>query len=77
MFTKLLQLQLAQNPLEIVEWMFDHGVNKTLESYGFSENEVKVIASSGTINISKWTSALNKTIHNCPGHTQYFLNLKL
>ena len=28
MFTKLLQLQLAPNPLEIVEWMFDHGVNK-------------------------------------------------
>ena len=76
MFSKLLQLQLAPNPTEIIEWMFDHGVNETIKSYGFSENEVKNIASSGTINISKWTTSLNKTLHNNLGHTQYFLNLK-
>ena len=62
MFSKLLQLQLAPNPIEILEWMFDHGVNKTIKSYGFSEEEIKSIASSGTINISKWTSSLNKSI---------------
>ncbi len=76
MFTKLLQLQLAPNPAEIIDWMFDHGVNKTIESYGFSENEVRGIASSGTINISKMTSNLNKVLQKNPGHTQYFLNLK-
>ncbi len=76
MFSKLLQLQLAPNPSEIIEWMFDHGVNETVKSYGFTENEVKNIASSGTINISKWTSSLNKVLQNNPGHTEYFLNLK-
>ncbi len=76
MFTKLLQLQLAPNPSEIVEWMFGHGVNETIKSYGFLENEVQNIASSGTINISKWTTNLNKVLQSNPGHTQYFLNLK-
>ena len=76
MFSKLLQLQLAPNPTEIIEWMFDHGVNETIKSYGFSENEVKSIASSGTMNISKWTTSLNKTLQNNLGHIQYFLNLK-
>ncbi len=76
MFSKLLQLQLAPNPSEIVEWMFDHGVNKTIKSYGYSEDEVKNIASSGTIKISKWTSNLNRTLQKNLGHTQYFLNLK-
>ncbi len=76
MFSKLLQLQLAPNPSEIVEWMFEHGVNKTIRSYGFSVDEVKNIASSGTINISKWTANLNKVIQKNPGHIQYFLNLK-
>ncbi len=76
MFSKLLQLQLAPNPTEIIDWMFDHGVNKTINSYGFSENEVRNIASSGTLNISKWTSNLNKVIQENPGHEQYFLNLK-
>ena len=37
MFSKLLQLQIAPNPMEIVSWMFDHGVNKTLESYGYNK----------------------------------------
>ena len=76
MFSKLLQLQLAPNPREIVDWMFDHGVNKTIKSYGFSENELRNIASSGTINITKWTSNLSRILHMNPGHTQYFLNLK-
>ena len=76
MFSKLLQLQLAPNPREIVDWMFDHGVNKTIKSYGFSENELRNIASSGTINITKWTSNLNRILQMNPGHTQYFLNLK-
>ncbi len=76
MFSKLLQLQLAPNPTEIIEWMFDHGVNETIKSYGFSEDEVKNIASSGTINISKWTTNLNKILQHNPGHRQYFLNLK-
>ncbi len=76
MFSKLLQLQLAPNPTEIVEWMFDHGVDKTVKSYGFSKDEVKNVASSGTINISKWTINLNSVLQNTPGHSQYFLNLK-
>ena len=56
--------------------MFDHGVNKTIQSYGFSEVELKNIASSGTMNISKWTTNLNKELQKHPGHRQYFLNLK-
>ena len=76
MFSKLLQLQLAPNPTEIIEWMFDHGVNETIKSYGFCENELKNIASSGTINISKWTTSLNRALYSNPGHAQYFLNLK-
>ena len=40
------------------------------------KNELKNIASSGTINISKWTNNLNKALQSNPGHTEYFLNLK-
>ena len=56
--------------------MFDHGVNETIKSYGYLEDEVKNIASSGTMNISKWTKNLNKSLQSIPGHPQYFLNLK-
>ena len=35
MFSKILQLQIAPNPVEIVNWMFNHGVDKTINSYAF------------------------------------------
>ncbi len=76
MFHKLLQLQTAPNPQEIIEWMFSRGVDKTLESYKFNPKEIKKIASQGTIQISKWTSKLNLTTISKAGHKEYFSNLK-
>ena len=76
MFNKLLQLHTAPNPIEIINWMFEHGVDKTLTSYGFNREEVLNIASSGTVAISKWTSKLNQIILENQGHKEYFLNLK-
>ena len=76
MFNKLLQLQIAPNPQEILSWMFSHGVDKTLISYGFEKGEVEKISSQGTLSITKWTSALNKAISKIPGHKEYFANLK-
>ena len=76
MFLKLLQLQIAPNPQDIISWMFEHGVDKTIESYGFSKEEVFDIASQGTLSISKWTSKLNNTVIANKGHKDYFSNLK-
>ena len=76
MINKLLQLQIAPNPVEIINWMFEHGVDKTLSSYGFSKQDVINVATSGTVNISKWTKKLNQEIQNNPGHKEYFLHLK-
>ena len=61
MFTKVLQLHIAPNPTEIINWIFDHGVDKTLNSYGFSNKDVKNIAATGTVSISKWTSKLEQS----------------
>ena len=68
MFNKLLQLQIAPNPEEIIRWLFEHGVDKTLESYGYSSKEAIKIASSGTLNITKWTTQLNNTVKKISGH---------
>ena len=56
--------------------MFEHGVDKTLNSYGFSNKDVIDIATTGTVSISRWTSKLNKIIDENPGHKEYLLNLK-
>jgi len=76
MFLKLMQLQTAPNPSDIIKWMFDHGVDKTIQSYGFSRDEIKSIVSQGTLSISRWTSKLNTIVSNTAGHKNFFSNLK-
>ena len=76
MFLKILQLQTAPNPQDIISWMFEHGVDSTIASYGYSKNEIMDISSQGTLAITKWTSKLNQTVSREPGHKQYFTNLK-
>ncbi len=76
MFSKLLQLQIAPNPVEIIEWIFSHGVDQTLISYNFDPDDFRKVASQGTIQINKLTSKLNSTISNTQGHKEFFSNLK-
>ena len=76
MFSKLLQLQTAPNPLEIIDWIFSHGVDQTIVSYNFDPNEFRKTASQGTLQINKLTSSLNSRISAIPGHKEFFSNLK-
>ena len=44
MFTKLMQLQTAPNPEEIIQWMLEHGVHQSINSYGLSVDELKAVS---------------------------------
>jgi len=76
MFLKLLQLQTAPNPRDILNWMFEHGVDSTIKSYGFDKKDILNLSSQGTLAISKWTSKLNNALLSQSGHKQYFTHLK-
>ena len=62
MFSKLLQLQIAPNPIEIIDWIFSHGVDQTVLSYDLEPEQFRSIATQGTIQINKLTSKLNHKI---------------
>ena len=76
MFSKLLQLHIAPNPIEILDWIFSHGVDQTIISYNFDPDEFRKIVTQGTIQISKLTTRLNNQISLSPGHKEFFSNLK-
>ncbi len=76
MFSKLLQLHIAPNPIEILNWMFSHGVDKTIISYNFDPDEFREIVTQGTIQINKLTTKLNYQIISSSGHKDFFSNLK-
>jgi len=76
MFSKLLQLHIAPNPIEILEWIFSHGVDQTIISYNFDPSEFRKIVTQGTIQINKLTTKLNNQILSNAGHKEFFSNLK-
>jgi serine/threonine protein phosphatase 1 len=76
MFLKLLQLQTAPNPPDIVSWIFEHGVDSTIASYGFDKKNITNIATQGALSISKLTAKINLKLIEQPGHKEYFANLK-
>ena len=76
MFLKLLQLQTAPNPQDIILWMLDHGIDATIKSYGLNPDDIIDISSQGALAISKWTKKLNYRLLEEPGHQQYFIHLK-
>ena len=57
-----MQLQIAPNPQDIIAWMFEHGVYKTVRSYNLNVEKIQEISTQGTLAISKWTAKLNKII---------------
>ena len=76
MFRKLLQLHIAPNPIEILEWIFSHGVDQTIISYNFDPDEFRKTVTQGTIQINKLTTKLNNQILSNSGHQEFFSSLK-
>ncbi len=76
MFSKLLQLQYAPNPSEVMDWLLDHDMGSIVDSYGTEPHVARAIAREGTISISRWTSALRRKINDNMGHSKLLSNLR-
>jgi len=76
MLSKLLQLQFAPNPAEVMDWLLEHHMGPVIESYGTRESVARAIAREGTLSISKWTSSLRRIINSPPGHAVLLSNLR-
>lgn len=70
MWQRLLQIQLAENPTEVFEWMMGQGVDATLRAYGADPEEVRWRLDDGARAIAQWTTSLHEAIHAFPGHDE-------
>ncbi len=68
MLQKLLQLQFAPNPREVLPWMLDHGVGATLASYGVEANNGLAACREGVLGITRWTTSLRNAVDRHQGH---------
>lgn len=70
MWRKLLQLQFAPEPGEVLEWMLGQGVEATLKSYGQNAQDGRAACREGALSIAKWTTIVRGAAHARPGHEQ-------
>jgi len=76
MWQKLLQLQFAPNPKQIMEWMLSQGVAQTMESYGVDILEAQRVCCEGIMRLARWTENLRQTVYKNPGHDIFGSQLK-
>ncbi|MEP4378422.1 MAG: hypothetical protein ABJ215_08045 [Alphaproteobacteria bacterium] len=76
MWHKLLQLQLALNPADVLAWMLDQGVGATIAAYGGSVAEGQVATRAGAAACARWTSDLRDRVNASAGHTQIMSALR-
>jgi hypothetical protein len=68
MWQKLLQLQFAPNPKEVLPWMLQHGVGATITAYGGDPAQGIIHCREGAMAITRWTNSLRAAMQAKPGH---------
>ncbi len=71
MWHKLLQLQFAVDPVEVLGWMVEQGLGATIEAYGGDVTQGLGAARQGPLAITRWTATLRAAFQAVPGHQQY------
>jgi serine/threonine protein phosphatase 1 len=76
MLQKLLELQFAPNPGEVLAWMVKAGIEPTVRAYGGDVEQGLAAARGGPRTLTRWTSALRSAINGCLGHTRLLSSLR-
>lgn len=76
MWQKLLELQFAPNPREVLAWMLEHGVAATLASYGIDPRPGTAAARDGVLSITRWTGTVRAALAARPGHRPLLTGLR-
>jgi len=76
MWQKLLQLQFAPNPGEILAWLVRAGVEATVRAYGGDMRQGFAATRDGPRTITRWTSALRSAMNAAEGHSTLFAALR-
>ncbi len=76
MWQKLLQLQFAPNPREVLAWMVQEGIEATVTAYGGDMRQGFAASRDGPRTITRWTTGLRNVMNAAPGHTNLFSSLR-
>ena len=70
MWSKLLQIQFAPNPNDVLDWMLSQGLGAVVEAYGSHGDAARGAFREGALAVTRWTSSLRGAVHAHPGHDE-------
>lgn len=76
MWDKLLQLQFASNPGDVLLWMLGKGLSASLYSYGLSPHDGIEACTKGVVQLTKWTAQVRQAVRRQAGHETFSTNLR-
>ena len=76
MWQKLLQLQFAPTPGDLLAWMVRAGVEATVRAYGGDLRQGFAATRDGPRTITRWTSSLRAAMNAAEGHSTLFAALR-
>jgi len=76
MWQRLLELQFAPNPREVLAFMLSQGVGATIAAYRSDPRQGEAACREGVLAITRWTNSLRQRLNQTPGHTQFMANLR-
>ncbi len=76
MWQKLLQIQIAQDPAQVLEWMLAQGLDATLEAYGIIADAVRMRCREGPLALARWSVELRESVRAHPGHEALLASLR-
>lgn len=75
-WSKMLQIQFAPNPREVLSWMLERGAEITLNAYGGEARIGLAATREGAMAMTRWTNGLRDAIRRRPGHNQFMSVLR-
>ena len=76
MWQKLRQLHFARKPIDILDWVCNHGMDKTLNSFNINIEDGYQFAMEGTLSLTQWTTKLKEITSTIAGHDNFLASLK-
>ena len=76
MLSKLMQIQFAQQPSDVLLWMLGNGLSNTLKDYDICPHEGIEACRRGVMDITRWTQDIRHKVRQHPGHDTFTMEQK-
>ncbi|NCC21655.1 MAG: hypothetical protein EOM26_04235 [Alphaproteobacteria bacterium] len=76
MLQKLLQLQFAPDPTNVLLWMLGKGLAPTLKAYGICPHDGVMAAREGVMSLTRWTGEIRRKVRSHAGHETFTTHLR-